>query len=304
MHKFSPETIEALEIGRTSLFVKFDFLFLPKRVHSGQGVVVWDGQEWEGIGETLKVGSSSRMTSTSPRFAGYVPGSVSASLPLDSDIAEIISRQYYWKQKIEYAICAVDENNVVIERVHFNYGIMNGLHVEDDLVTFTAKNDYFESTTEKDTGHKRKVEAVRSRFKSDLKGQGLSWLSNFLSSLTIEFWSFIVNIFSFCFSRSTRQRWAARKQIYWFKTQPAIPRIKIKKDGYKVKADTLDEAKTELYRRVAKNIWEIPRGYISMIIYINDRPLELLDLEHVRHCDDPRHCDETSSIKSWGQCLN
>ena len=86
--------------------------------------------------------------------------------------------------------------------------------------------------------------------------------------------------------RIAKQRSSARRRSYWFRTEPRIPGMRLRRKGYRVRADTLDEAKSKLYERVAAKIWDVPPSFISMIIYRDDRPLK--DDPHVRRSPRPR----------------
>ena len=75
--------------------------------------------------------------------------------------------------------------------------------------------------------------------------------------------------------------------------------MRLRRKGYRVRADTLDEAKSKLYDRVAAKIWDVPPSFISMVIYRDDRPLELLNLDRIRQNDDPRRYEETRPMRRW-----
>jgi hypothetical protein len=99
--------------------------------------------------------------------------------------------------------------------------------------------------------------------------------------------------------RIAKQRWSARRRSYWFRTEPCIPGMRLRRKGYRVRADTLDEAKSKLYERVAAKIWDVPPSFVSMVIYWDDRPLEILSLDRIRQNDDPRRYEETSPMRGW-----
>lgn len=73
----------------------------------------------------------------------------------------------------------------------------------------------------------------------------------------------------------------------------------MRRSGYKVRGDTLDEAKLKLYELVASKVWEVPPGFVSMVICWNDRPLEFLNLDKIRRTDDPSRYEETTSTRAW-----
>ena len=54
--------------------------------------------------------------------------------------------------------------------------------------------------------------------------------------------------------RIAKQRWRARERTYWFKTEPRIPGMRMRRQGYRIRADTLDEAKWKLYGLVAGKV--------------------------------------------------
>ena len=99
--------------------------------------------------------------------------------------------------------------------------------------------------------------------------------------------------------RIAKQRWSARRRMYWFRTEPKIPGLRMRRSGYKVRGDALDEATLKLYELVARKVWEVPPGFVSMVIYWNDRPLEFLNLDKIRRADDPSRYEETTSTRGW-----
>ena len=76
--------------------------------------------------------------------------------------------------------------------------------------------------------------------------------------------------------------------MFWFRTEPPIPGMRIRKKGYKIRADTLNEAITQLYDCAARRIWNFPREFIYMLVYVNNKPLEMFNLDAIRQPDDPK----------------
>ena len=118
----------------------------------------------------------------------------------------------------------------------------------------------------------------------------------------------IIDVLSLCFPGRTRraikQRWEARKRTFWFKTEPAIPGMRLGKKGYKIRADTREEATRQLYARTARRIWDFPREWIHMLVYVNDKPLEMFNLDSIRQRDDPKRWAETNPMKAWESQAN
>lgn len=71
--------------------------------------------------------------------------------------------------------------------------------------------------------------------------------------------------------------------------------MRLGKNGYKIRADTLDEATEQLYARAARRIWDFPKEWLLMRVYVNDEPLEMFDLESIRRRNDPKRREETNS---------
>ena len=306
MLKVKPETEEALKAGRVISFVFFDFMFFPMRVHSGKETLEWDGYTWEGVSNTLR--PSFRVAS----ILADPPPSSSASLPWDKTTSEIVAKGYYRGRTMELFVCSLDEQGNVIERVAYVSGTMVEFSHKDNVITFRAQDDTFDSIKEKDARHKKTIEAHRQQFKWYLSdtasSSAIGWLLNLIGAFLGNVLGVCVDAITMLFMSDKRravvQRWRARKRVYWFTTEPQIPRIGKRKKGYKIRADTLDEAKMKLYREVAAKIWLFPRGWISMIVTCDGRPLEFFDLDHVRKHDDMKRWEETSPIHQWGKVDN
>ena len=296
MQQFSQETMEAPEKDRALLFVYFDFWAFPMRVHSGQGEIEWNGQQWTGVGDVL--GQDSYSQSFAMSAHSYSRGEMAASLPVNPKttevLMEVVMKEYYRDCGMEWSICTMNQDGGVIERVYFNRGRIVRYRRQEDVITFEAEYDLFDSVEEKDARHKKRVEAVRQRFKSDVGETAYSsGLSGLLGSLVAGFQilGVIVDIFSKGFSSRTRraiqQRWEARGRTFWFTTEPPIPGIRLGKKGYKIRADTLEEATQQLYARAARRIWDFPRGWLHMLVYENGKPLETFNLDRIRQGDEP-----------------
>ena len=302
MKRFSQETTEALEKDRISLFVYFDFRSFPMHVHSGQGEIEWNGHRWTGVGDVLQQDSYSQSFSMSAH--SHSRGEMSASLPVNRKTTEVLGKEYYRDRRMEWAMCAMSQDGGVIERVAFNRGRIVKYSRQDDAVTFTAESDLLDSVDEKDARHKKRVEAVRQQSKWDVEETGFSsgpgWLLNWWSFVAgFQPLGVIVDVLSLCFSsrarRSIQQRWEARKRTFWFKTEPPIPGMRLGKKGYKIRADTLDEATGQLYERAARRIWDFPREWLLMGVYVNGEPLEMFDLDSIRRRNVPKRWEETNS---------
>ena len=306
MQQFSEETMEALEKDRISLFVYFDFSALPMRVHSGQGEIEWNGHQWTGVGDVLRQDSHSQPFAMSAH--SYSRGEMAASLPVNPETTEVLTKEYYRDRRMEWAICAMNQDGGVIERVAFNRGRIVKYSRQEDVITFEAEYDLLDSVEKKDTRHKKRVEAVRQRFKWDV-GETVSsswagWLLNLLSlGLGV-----IIDVLSLCFPGRTRramqQRWGARKRTFWFTTVPPIPGMRRGKKGYKIRADTLDEAAEQLYARAARSIWDFRRERLGLAVYENGKPLGTFDLDSIRQGDDPERWAETNPMKAWESQAN
>lgn len=312
MRKLKPETLKALEADRIRLFVFFDFMFLPQRVHDGKGRIEWDGHAWEGIGKILRENFSLQNTSlvSSPTWkneeSGYTQGHLSASLPLDKTTREVVHKGYYRGRKMELFICSYDERGKIIERIEYATNPMVEISVKENVVTFRSIDDTLDSIAEKDERHKKTVEAFRQQFKSDWLGMAslIRWLTIIVRT-SLGDWLVLAIAFLTAFStskrRDLRQRWEARQRVYWFKTTPKIPRLWTKRRGYKIRADTLDEAKEKLYREIEAKIWRFPRNWINMLIDVEGAPGEFFNLDTIRQQRNPKKWEATDPILQWGK---
>ncbi len=274
------------------------------RVHSGHGSIRWEGREWQGIGDVLRRDASSSWSSLSSYSSKC--GQVSASLPMSKEIGEVLAEEYYRDRTMEWMICAVDANGDVERRVYVNRGKIIACRSMEDSVTFTAQSEFLESPRERDARHKRRVGSIRQRFKWRLTGviksSGIGWMvslaQTFAGGMGIAF-DVLAAVVSGRSRRIAKQRWSARRRTYSFKTEPRIPGIRMRRNGYRVRADTLEEAKSRLHDLVAKKIWDISPRCINMVIYWQNRPLEFLNLDTIRQNDDPRRYEATSPLRMW-----
>ena len=96
------------------LFVRFDFMFFPMRVHSGEGAIEWDGHCWKGVGDVLR--SNSCSTPTSMTVGSYNRGYTAASLPMDNgEMEELLTKDYFTGRKMEWMLCSLREDGRVIK---------------------------------------------------------------------------------------------------------------------------------------------------------------------------------------------
>ena len=274
------------------------------RVHSGHNLTNWEGHEWQGIGEALRQTASSSRGIFSPSTSQR--GRMSASLPMSREMQEVLAEEYYRDRLMEWMICAVDEKGEVERRIYVNRGRIDSYRRSDDSVTFMAECEVLDSLREHDVRHKRRVGSIRRRFKSSLSDMTVSSGTGWVVSLVEMFagaFGFVVDAMEVIVPGRNRriviQRWSARRRTYWFKTEPRIPGIRMRRNGYRERADTLDEAKSRLYELVAKKIWNVSPNFVNMVIYWNDRPLEFLNLDTIRQHDDPTRYEVTSPARRW-----
>lgn len=304
MGKMADTDIDAAQWKGACLFVHFDFQFFPMRVHSGQGSISWQGHEWRGVGDVLRRDASSSWSILSAWSDER--GSMSASLPMSKEMQEILTEEYYRDREMHWMICAMGANGDVERRVRANRGRITEYRRMEDSVTFTAQCEFLDSVRERDVRHKRRVGASRRRFKWGLAdavaSNGIGWIVSLAEmfggaiGLAVDVLEAVVPGRN---RRIAKQRWTARERTYWFNTEPRIPGRRMHRNGYKVRADTLDEAKCKLYGLVAGKVWEIPPSFISMIIHCDGRPLEFLNLDALRANGDPRRYEEISAMRGW-----
>ena len=313
MLKVKSETKEALEAGRVRYFVFFDFMFVPTRAHGGDGSIEWDGQTWTGVGGVLRTNLSHSRTSFSSSLgrqsAGkYHRGHATASLPLDSTIRDVVAKGYYRDRKMELFLYSFDEHGKIIERVAYAAGSIVNVSLEDNIATFTAEDDTFDAIDDKEKRRQKTVEDVRAQFRREFSRTAstgtIGWLMNLFAATIGNWFGIILDALAF-FRRSNRhalaQRWRARKRTYWFSTTPRIPYKWKRKKGYAIRADTLAEAKHALYQEVVRKIWLFPRGWINMMITLDGKPPEFLDLDKIRQAVDPERWKTTDPLRQWGR---
>lgn len=309
MLTFRPETEEALKASRVRCFVFFDFMFEPMRVHCGDGSIDWEGHNWTGAGAILRTNLSFSGTSFSSALRqhgaeGYHRGHVTASLPLNSTTREVVTKGYYRDRKMELFLCSFDEHGRIIERVAYAEGSIVKVSLEDNIATFKAEDDTLDSVDEIEQRRKKTIEDFRAQFKTELSGtastSGLGWLMSLLAAAVGNWTGIILDGLLFFRRRNRRalaQRWHARKRVYWFTTTPSIPWRWKRKKGYAFRADTLAEAKRELYEEVVRKIWLFPRSWINMIIAVDGNPLESLNLDQIRQAVDPERWKATDPLR-------
>ena len=304
MENVSRTAIEALEGTRACLFVHFDFEFFPMRVHSGHGLIDWEGHKWQGVGDVLRLGASSSWSVLSSRTNER--GRMSASLPMNKEMQEILSEEYYRDREMRWMVCAMDATGGVDRRVSINRGRIIDYKRSEDTVLFSAKCEFLDSLRDLDARHKRKVSAIRKRFQNGLVetivSSGAGWAVSLAEAIADPIGLFVDILETVLPGRNQRilkQRWSARRRTYRFRTEPRIPGMRLWRKGYRVRADTLNEAKSKLYERAARKVWDIPPSFINMVIYWDDRPLEFLNLDKIRQNDDPKRYEETSPMRGW-----
>ena len=304
MHSKPGGELDAWEGHGACLFVHFDFDFFPMRVHSRHGLIVWEGHEWVGIGDVLRQDASSNWSILSAHINER--GRMTASLPISKEMQEILAEEYYRDREMQWMICAMDADGDVERRICINQGRIVGYKRREDTVTFTAECQFLDSIRDYDARHKRRVDAARERFNRGLVdamlSNGAGWMVSIAQAIASPI-GLVVDVLQAVLPgrnrRIAKQRWSARRRTYWFRTVPRIPGMRLRRKGYRVRADTLDEAKSKLYERVAAKVWDVPPSFISMVIYLDDRPLEFLSLDRIRQNDDPRRYEETSPMRAW-----
>ena len=202
--KYKPETEQALKDDRVRRFVFFDFMFLPKRVHDGDSTIEWTGTRGLGIGETLAEGFSAQQTSVvggPPPIGGSTIGSLTASLPLDKELSEVLAKGYYRQgSKMTWMLCAMDESgHGVIERVAITGPYTITQHTtKGNLVTFTSVDEMWGARKDVDEKRKDDKDFIRQSFKWALAGGGtsmaLGMTLNSVVALTVNWFGFAVDL--------------------------------------------------------------------------------------------------------------
>ena len=310
MMQCKPETYKAIDAGRIHYLVCFDFMFFPFRVHSGKDRIEWDGYEWIGIGQLLMQNfsySTTQFTSLSGKNekSRYKRGHLSASLPLNKKTREIITKGYHRGRKMTLLVCSYDDRGNVIERITYASNEIINYTQEDNIITFRSRDTTLD-IVETEARHKKTVDAVREQFSSELfdsvKSGWVGWILTFVNVIVGNFLGIATKAIGFFIPskrRSLEQRWKARKKVYWFETFPTIPGVWAHKKGYKIQADTLEEAKEKLYLKIGKKVWQFPRGYIQLLVKVDGTSFELFNLDHVRQSDDYKRWKESNPARQW-----
>ena len=304
--------MQALKDGRIGIFAFFDFAFFAMRVHSGDDQMEWDGHTWQGIGEVLKKNftwkKSAFPLSVVDKNKPYEPDYFMVSLPLNKETSEVVSKGYYRGRRMELLECSLDEEGGILERIDYFDGVITECTIKGNIIVFRGEDDALASVEGNDARHKETVEAARQQFKWDLSDTASSgaigWVMNAIGVCLGNVFGTLVDVLTMFIPAKRRaivSRWQARKRVYHFTTTPKIPRIWTRRKGYRIRADTLDEAKMKLYGEVIAKIWMFPVEYIQMIVYCDGRPLEFFNLDYVRKHDDPKRWEEISPLKRWGK---
>ena len=308
MISVTPETKEALKAGRIRCLVFFDFMFMPMRVHDGDGPIEWEGHSWAGAGTVIRTAlscSTTVISSSVGRHGGDHQGYVRASLPLDGTTQEVIAKGYYRDRKMEMFLCSLDDHGKIIERAFYATGSIAEMRLVDNIVAVIAKDDTFDSVETKDARRSKRVEDVRARFWARLLRGAIGWFKNLLAA-TGGSWAGSILDGLALFRRSNRralaQRWQARKRTYRFTTTPSIPyKWWERKKGRAVRADTAEEALHALRDEVARKIWLLPRGWIKMIVWVDGRGVGSIELDKIRQASDPERWKATDPSRQWGR---
>ena len=308
MLSVKPETNEALQEGRLRCLVFFDFEFMPKRAHCGEGSIEWEGHGWDGVGEVLRTAGSSgtvMISSSVVGDGGHHRGYVRAGLPLDATTREVISKGYYRGRKMELFLCSLDEHGKIIERVCYATGSIAEMRLEGNIVTVIAKDDMLDSVEEKDARRRDSVEDVRAQFREKLSrtvtSGAVGWFMNLLAA-TVDWPGILIGLARQSNRRALAQRCRARKRTYKFTTEPIIPyKWWERKKGYAIRADTLAEAKQALGAEVARRIWRVPRGWLKMLVWVDGRGVGFVDLDKIRQASDPERWKATDPVRQWGR---
>lgn len=277
------------------------------RVHSGEGLIEWDGHQWRGIGEVLKENFTLRQSGLSSRSVRlgktYEPPYFTASLPLGKETNEVISRGHYRERCMEMHLCDLDDEGNVLEMIVSLPGAITEYSVRGNVFTFRGEADFLLGVEERDGWHKENVEAVRQQFKWDFPGAGTLGVSMNAIGALMGNWLGLVLDCLLCASPKKRQflvqRWQARKRVYWFETQPPLPGVRRWKKGYRFRADTLYEAKMMLCRKAARRVWKFHRGVLQLLVYQDRGPAWMLNLDEVRQRDDPQRWADTNPVREW-----
>ena len=310
MRDFKEETNTALAEGRTALFVLFDFEFVPVRAHSGTGVVVWKDLEWDGVGDALLTNSMCKPMSIGRESDGR--GRMSASLPAGGRMAEILDRGYYRNRAMQWSMCAVTPAGEVLEVVLENAGSIVEYTANGDVVTFYAEDDRLDSQRELDTRHKTKVTAIRKRFKEDLVQTVPSalpgWANTLVGVLAGNVLSIAGDMLKLALATRSRrsfiQRWRARQKLFVFTTEPRIPGFLWRHvKAYRIRADTLEEARAKLYGVLASKAWDFPRGVMMVFVTVQIvggdpgrlfmERVVMFDIDRQRKLSDPERWEQT-----------
>ena len=209
-------------------------------------------------------------------------------------------------------MCAVTSAGDVLEVVLSNAGSIVEYTEKEDIVTFLAEDDRLDSQQDLDIRHKTKVTAIRKRFKEDLAKavpSGLpGWANTLVGILAGNVLSIAGDMLKLVLATRSRrsfiQRWRARKRTFAFSTQPRIPGFLWRRmKAYRIRADTLEEAKAKLYGVMASKAWEFPRGVMMVFVTVQsvgggperlfmERTM-LFDIDRVRKLSDPGRWEQT-----------
>ena len=300
MLQVSDETKQALDKGLVRLFVTLDFEFSPIHVHDGEGIIELEGHKFNGLGDELTYEAKP----TSFTVGKYRQGTSRITLPKSKRIEKVLQHKTYMNRGVTCEIFAIDESGNTLDRVWRDHGKMLR-HIEsDDCIALIAIDDTFDSQQEKDNRHNEKTTEIRGRFNRQmgkLLWKSLPRAAVSLFSEVISLAKIVPSFFGSLWSNRIliRQRLSAKRRVFWIETEPEIPG-KTKSDyGYKLRADTLEEAIGKLHSEIRKKIWLFPRGCRLIFIRPRGYTMQTSSLEDIRLQDDPKQCKESDPIQLW-----
>ena len=300
MQQVSIETKQALDKGLVRLFVTLDFEFSPVHVHNGEGMIELEGRKFNGLGDELMCESKP----TNFSRGKHIQGTSRITLPKSKSIEKVLQQKTYMNRGVTCEVFAIDKTGNPLERVWRDDGKMLR-HIEsDDSIALIAIDDTFDNQHQKDKRHYEKIAEIRNRFNRQTGKLLWKILLRFAVSLFSEVLSLVKIIFSFFGSLWSnriliRQRLSAKRRVYWIETEPEIPGKTKSDHGYKLRADTLEEAIRKLHSEIRKKIWLFPRGCRMIIIRPHGYHTQILSLEDIRLQDDPKRCKESDPIQLW-----
>ncbi|MCY3542162.1 MAG: hypothetical protein OXH31_09710 [Gammaproteobacteria bacterium] len=271
MRKFTYETERAFKNSkqdRVIQFVFFDFLGLPVYIHNKRGQRQLHNKTWVGIEENLKVSRSI------VPFPNRNTANITIPIldhPIIGLIRKILNDGWWKNRQVELFEYSLDPQEHLVERIGYAKYTIKSYCVQpcgygNEEVTFNMEHLDLAGVQETDSYHKDAVQFHRDHYNSEIIKELIWSTCGVILGLLIGAWKQVVAIFKL--GSLTIRRMSFRKRVFTFNTEPKIPGAM---SAYKIKSDTLEEAKEKYCRTLYKKRWFLHKNNLgTLTIYVRN----------------------------------